>query len=273
VSIQPHTGRPGYDLGGRVALIAGGSRGIGADTARAFAAAGASVVIGARDAERLQALAAEITAAGGAAIGVRTDVTDPDACRGLVQAALDSYGRLDFAFNNATDGHPPQPLAEIAVEDFDRGIAANIRGTFLGMKYQIPAMLASGGGAVVNMASVAGLSATANLATYVTGKAGIIAMTRVAALDYADQGVRVNVVAPGPIRTYHIEQAGERAMQLAAESVPMRRMGLTEDVSDVVLWLCSPGAAYVTGAVIPIDGGQTAGFKPRQMYAAGKPMD
>jgi NAD(P)-dependent dehydrogenase (short-subunit alcohol dehydrogenase family) len=140
------------------------------------------------------------------------------------------------------------------------------------MKFQIPAMLASGGGAIVNMASVAGLNATANLAAYVAGKSGIIGLTKVAALDYADQGIRVNVVAPGPIRTYHIEAAGEQAIRAASMSTPMRRMGTSAEVAQTVLWLCSDQSSFITGTVIPIDGGQTAGNKPPQMYRQGQPM-
>ena len=163
-------------------------------------------------------------------------------------------------------------LADIDPGEFDLGIATNIRGTFLGMKFQIPAMLASGGGAIVNMASIAGLNATANLAAYVAGKAGIIGLTKVAALDYADQGIRVNVVAPGPIRTYHIEAAGEQAMRAAAMSTPMRRMGTAAEVAQAVLWLCSDQSSFVTGTVMPIDGGQAAGNKPPQMYRQGQPL-
>src|SRR6185369_16439329 len=165
----------------------------------------------------------------------------------LVDLAIDSYGRLDAAFNNATDGPMPSPLADIDPEEFDLGIRTNVRGTFLGMKYEIPAMLASGGGAVVNMASVAGVRATTNLAAYVTGKAGIIALTETAALDYADRGVRVNVVAPGPILTHHLERAGAEAQRMAAASVPMGRLGATSEVADAVLWLCSPQSSYITG--------------------------
>jgi NAD(P)-dependent dehydrogenase (short-subunit alcohol dehydrogenase family) len=182
------------------------------------------------------------------------------------------FGRLDAAFNNASAGPLPAPLADIDPDEFDLGIATNIRGTFLGMKFQIPAMLASGGGAIVNMASLAGLNGTANLAAYVAGKAGIIGLTKVAALDYADQGIRVNVVAPGPIRTYHIEAAGEQAMRGAAMSVPMRRMGTTAEVAHAVLWLCSDQSSFITGTVVPIDGGQSAGNKPPQMYRQGQPM-
>src|SRR5215469_2804594 len=147
---------------GRVALVAGASRGIGAATAEAFAAAGAAVVLGARDLHALESVAQRIESGGGRAIAVRADVADVDSMRNLVGQGLAAFGRLDAAFNNATDGPMPAPLADIDPGEFDRGIATNIRGTFLGMKFQIPAMLRSGGGAIVNMASVAGLSGTAN---------------------------------------------------------------------------------------------------------------
>lgn len=258
------------DFSGKVALIAGASKGIGAATAKAFANSGAAVVLAARGADALAAVAAEIEAAGGRAVAVPTDVGDDMAQRRLVEQAVEKFGRLDFAFNNATDGPRPAPLHEIDPDMFDRGIRTNIRGTFLGMRYQVPAMLTTGGGAIVNMASLAGLSGTANLAAYVAGKAGIIGLTKVAALDYADRNIRVNVVAPGPIHTWHIEQAGEAAKQGAAKSTPMRRMGTVEEVAATVLWLCSSRSSFITGAVIPIDGGQSAGNKPPQMYAQGQ---
>jgi NAD(P)-dependent dehydrogenase (short-subunit alcohol dehydrogenase family) len=203
---------------------------------------------------------------------VATDVRDPGSVRNLVDEAIAAYGRLDAAFNNASDGPLPAPLADIDVDEFDRGIATNIRGTFLGMKYQIPAMLAGDGGAIVNMASTAGVNGTANLAAYVAGKAGIIGLTKVAALDYADQGVRVNVVAPGPILTHHLAAAGPEAQRMAGQSTPMRRTGTAGEVAQTVLWLCSPQASFITGAVIPIDGGQLAGNKPPQMYRRGQGM-
>ena len=257
---------------GRVALVAGASKGIGAATAEAFAAAGASVVLAARDFAALESVAAKITDNGGQAIAVRADVSDTDSMRHLVEQAMAAYGRLDAAFNNATDGPLPAPLADIDPGEFDRGIATNIRGTFLGMKFQIPAMLGGGGGTIVNMASLAGLTGTANLAAYVAGKAGIIGLTKVAALDYADQGIRVNVVAPGPILTHHLEAAGPQAQRLAGLSTPMRRTGTPSEVAQTVLWLCSPQSAFITGAVIPVDGGQSAGNKPPQMYRPGQPM-
>ena len=266
---MPATSSP---MHGRVALVAGASKGIGAATAEAFADAGAAVVLAARDAAALETVAQQIKARGGQATAIPADVSDADSVRDLVASTLDAYGRLDAAFNNATDGPRPAPLADIDPAEFDRGIATNVRGTFLGMKYQISAMLQTGGGTIVNMASLAGVTGVANLAAYVAGKAGIIGLTKVAALDYADQGIRVNVVAPGTILTYHLEAAGPEAQRQAALATPMRRIGSAAEVASVVLWLSSPGSSYLTGAVIPIDGGQSAGVKPPQMYRQGQPM-
>ena len=260
-------------LTGKVAVIAGASRGIGAVTARAFAAAGAAVVLGARDEAAVTAVAKEITDGGGRAVATRLDVTDPASCRALVDKAVEAFGRLDAAFNNAADGPMPAPLADIAVDEFDRGIATNVRGTFLGMKYQIPAMISTaGGGAVVNIASLAGIQGVANLAAYVAGKAGIIGLTKVAALDYADAGVRVNVVAPGPILTHHLEAAGPKAQEMAAQSTPMRRVGQAREVADAVVWLCGDKSRFITGVTLPLDGGQAAGLKPPRMYRQGESM-
>jgi NAD(P)-dependent dehydrogenase (short-subunit alcohol dehydrogenase family) len=261
-------------LDGKVALVAGASRGIGATTARAFARAGAAVVLAARDKDALETVAEGIRADGGQALAVPTDVGDPASVERLVAQAEETFGRLDAAFNNATDGPMPAPLADLDVEGFDRAIRTNVRGTFLGMKYQIPALLRAGGGAIVNMSSGAGgLQGVANLAAYAAAKAGIVAMTKVAALDYADQGIRVNVVAPGPILTWHLEQAGEEAQRLAGQSTPMRRVGSSEEVADAVLWLCSEQASFITGVTLPIDGGQFAGLKPPRMYRQGQPME
>ena len=264
--------QPQPPFAGKVALVAGASRGIGAVTARAFAQAGAAVVVAARDEAALKEVADGIRAEGGQALAVQTDVGDAASAEHLVAQAVSTFGRLDAAFNNATDGPMPAPLAEIDPEGFDRAIRTNVRGTFLGMKYQIPAMLRSGGGAIVNMASVGGVQAAANLAGYVAGKAGIIGLTKVAALDYADQGIRVNVVAPGPILTYHLERAGEEAQRQAGRSTPMRRVGQPEEVAAAVVWLCSDAASFVTGVTLPIDGGQSAGLKPERMYRQGQAM-
>ena len=258
-------GRSGL-LSGKVALVVGASRGIGAVTAKALARAGAKVMLAARDARALEAVVREIREAGHDARYATVDAGDERSVEILITRVLDAYGRLDVAFNNATDGTTPQALADMAACDFDRAIRTNIGGTFLGMKYQIPAMLASGGGSVINMASLAGVQGVANLAGYVTGKAGVIALTKVAALDYADRGVRVNVLAPGPILTHHLEAAGEQAQRQAAQATPMRRVGAAQEVADAVLWLASDQSSFVTGVVLPIDGGQSAGMKPERMY-------
>jgi len=230
-------------------------------------------VVAARDKDALEQVAEGIRAEGGQALAVPTDVGDPASVEQLVRQAEATFGRLDAAFNNATDGPMPAPLADLDVDGFDRAIRTNIRGTFLGMKYEIPAMLRAGGGAIVNMASLAGLQGVANLAGYAAGKAGIIALTKVAALDYADQGIRVNVVAPGPILTYHLEAAGAEAQRLAGLSTPMRRVGRPDEVAATVVWLCSDQSSFVTGATLPIDGGQYAGLKPPRMYKQGQPME
>ena len=264
-----------FDFDGSVALVAGASKGIGAATAIAFADAGAAVILAARDEGAVRTLADRINAGGGRALGLRADVRDPGSMAEVVDAAVSSYGGLHLAFNNATDGPKPAPLAEIDVEEFDTGIATNVRGTFLGMKFQIPAMLATADDrpkAVVNMASGAALNPVAHLAAYVAGKSAIVGLTRVAALDYADRGVRVNVVAPGPILTHHLEAAGPEAQRMAGSATPMRRTGTVEEVAQTVLWLCSPAASFVTGAVVPIDGGQSAGTKPARMYRQGEGM-
>jgi NAD(P)-dependent dehydrogenase (short-subunit alcohol dehydrogenase family) len=249
------------NLAGQVAIVTGASRGIGAATARAFADAGATVTLAARDAVRLEQLAAEIKAGGGTALSVPTDIGDPDAVERMVARTLDAFGRLDIAFNNAAGGgHPPTPLTDVATADFDSALAINLRGTFVSLKYEIAAMLNSGGGAIVNMTSTAGLEAVGGLAAYVSTKHGIVGLTKVAALEYAARNIRVNAIAPGPILTEQLERAGETAQQRAAQAMPMRRIGRPEEVAAAVLWLSSDAASFITGATIPIDGGKLAGM-------------
>ena len=253
-------------LPGKVALVIGASRGIGAATAKALARAGAKVMLASRDANALETVVGEIRIEGHNARCVAVDIGDERSVAHLIACVLDQFGRLDVAFNNATDGANPQPLADMDVEGFDRAIRTNIRGTFLGMKHEIPALLATGGGSIINMASLAGVQGVANLAGYVTAKAGIIALTKVAALDYADRGVRVNVLAPGPILTHHLEEAGEQAQRQAALGTPMRRVGTTAEIAEAVLWLASDQSSFITGITLPIDGGQSAGAKPQRMF-------
>lgn len=247
------------DLSGKVALVVGASKGIGAETAKAFGLAGAAVVLAARNQSAIDEVAQQIMATGGKALAVRADVTDPGSMEILVSRTIAAFGRLDAAFNNATDGPRPAPLAEIDPEAFDRGIRTNIHGTFHGMKFQIAAMLENGGGTIVNMASTAGVEGVSGLSAYVAGKAGIIGLSHVAALDYADRNIRVNVIAPGPILTHHLEAAGQDAQRMAAMAVPMGRLGTVTDVANAVLWLSSPSSGFITGAVLPLDGGQLSG--------------
>jgi NAD(P)-dependent dehydrogenase (short-subunit alcohol dehydrogenase family) len=247
----------------QVAVVTGASRGIGAATARAFAQAGAAVALAARDRERLDTLAAEITAAGGTALSVPTDIGDPQDVERMVARTLEEFGRLDIAFNNAAGGgHPPTPLTDVAVEDFDSAMAINLRGTFLCLKHEIAAMLQSGGGAIVNMTSTAGLEAVGGLVAYVCTKHAIVGLTKVAALEYAARGIRVNAVAPGPILTEQLERAGAAAQEGAAQAMAMKRIGRPEEVAATVTWLCSDDASFITGATIPIDGGKLAGTAP-----------
>lgn len=250
-------------LEGRVAIITGASRGIGAATSRAFAAAGAAVALAARDEAALARLADQLLAGGGRAIAVPTDVADPASVERLVDRTVGAFGRLDLAFNNAAGGgQGPTPLADLPVDAYDSAIAITLRGVFLSMRYEIPAMLEAGGGAIVNMSSTAGLEGVGGLAGYVSAKHGVIGLTKTAALDYADRNLRVNALAPGPILTDNLERAGEDAQRLAGLAMPMRRIGRPEEVAAAVVWLCSDQAAFITGATLPIDGGKLAGAAP-----------
>ncbi|MBN9621695.1 MAG: SDR family oxidoreductase [Actinobacteria bacterium] len=251
------------DMTGKVAVITGASRGIGAAVARAFREAGARVALVARDAEALDWVADGLGATDGDALAIPADVSDPAAVATMVDRVLEEFGRLDFACNNAAGGgHPPTPLAEVPVEAFDSGVAVSLRGVFLSMRAEIPAMLDSGGGAVVNVSSTAGLQAVGGLATYVAAKHGVEGLTKVAALDYAAAGVRVNAVAPGPILTERLEHAGPGAREAAARAMPVRRIGRPEEVAAAVVWLCSEAADFVTGTTLGIDGGKLAGTSP-----------
>jgi NAD(P)-dependent dehydrogenase (short-subunit alcohol dehydrogenase family) len=255
-------------MGGKAAIVTGASRGIGASVARAFHAAGARVALVARDAEALGRLAEELGRAEGLALALPADVSDAKAVEGAVKRAAEEFSRLDFACNNAAGGgHPPTPLAEVPVEAFDSGIAVSARGVFLSMRAEVPAIAKSGGGAIVNMSSTAGLEAVGGLAAYVAAKHAVEGLTKVAALDHAADGVRINAIAPGPILTDNLERAGEAAQQAAARAMPLGRVGRPEEVAAAVLWLCSEQAGFITGTTLTIDGGKLAGTPPFMVKA------
>jgi NAD(P)-dependent dehydrogenase (short-subunit alcohol dehydrogenase family) len=186
----------------------------------------------------------------------------------MVNRVLEDFGRLDFACNNAAGGgHPPTPLAEVPIEAFDSGLAVGLRGIFLSMREEIPAIVRSGGGAIVNMSSTAGLQGVGGLASYAAAKHGVEGLTKVAALDYAGLGVRVNAIAPGPILTDNLKRAGAAAQQAAASAMPLQRVGQREEVAAAVLWLCSEAARFITGTTMVIDGGKLAGTPPFRVTA------
>jgi NAD(P)-dependent dehydrogenase (short-subunit alcohol dehydrogenase family) len=252
-----------FRFGGKVALVTGASRGIGEVTARAFASAGAKVALAARSADALEELAGKIRADGGTALPVPTDVRDAEAVESMVARTVEAFGRLDIAFNNAAGGgQPPTRIAELPVESYDSAVATTLRSVFLSLKFEIPAMLRSGGGAIVNMSSTAGIEAVGGLAGYVSAKHGVIGLTKAAALEYADQGIRVNAVAPGPILTDNLERAGPQAQEMAARATPMKRVGRSEEVASAVLFLCSDESSYITGSTLAIEGGKLAGMAP-----------
>jgi NAD(P)-dependent dehydrogenase (short-subunit alcohol dehydrogenase family) len=247
-------------LGGRVALITGAGRGIGAATARLFAREGAVVVLASRSADELDRLATDIEAVGGRALAVTTDVADAGSMEALVSQTIATYGRLDLAVNNAGVGLGNMPLTEVSEALFDQTIAINLKGVFLALKYEIPAMLASGGGAIVNMSSTVGLVGSgAGIAPYIASKHGVIGLTRAAALEFAGQHIRVNALAPGTTATSVNEQwlGIPQVRERITATIPMGRLGEPRDVAEAALWLCSDASSYLTGVIVPVDGGYT----------------
>ena len=245
-------------LNGKVALITGAGRGIGAATARLFAQEGAAVVLAARSADEVNQVAAAITADGGTALAVATDVADADAMRALVTQTVATYGRLDVAVNNAGVALGNKPLTEVSEELFDQTIAVNLKGVFLALKYEIPAMLANGGGAIVNMSSTVGLvGSNAGIAPYIASKHGVVGLTKAAALEYAAQRIRVNAIAPGTTATSVNEHwlGNSQIRERIIATIPVGRVGEPRDVAEAALWLCSDASSYLTGVILPVDGG------------------
>ena len=243
----------------KVVIVTGASTGIGRATAIAFAREGARVVIGDFD-DAAADTASAITDAGGSAMFVKTDVSQDASVQGLVQAAIDTHGRLDIGFNNAGLLPRTADLADMSVEDFDRTIAVDLRGVFLCMKHQIAQMLCNGGGAIVNTASVAGLVADPGMAPYVAAKHGVVGITKAAALDYATRNIRVNAVAPGLVATPMTERwlADPAFKEKLLQNSPIGRAARPEEIATTVLYLSSDAASFVTGQTYVVDGGQTS---------------
>jgi 3alpha(or 20beta)-hydroxysteroid dehydrogenase len=246
-------------LDGKVALISGGARGQGAAEARLFVVEGASVVIGDVLEEEGRATAADL---GGAARFVRLDVTSEASWAAAVAAAVDAYGGLHVLVSNAGVSPPPTPLVDLALADYESVIRVNQIGTFLGLRTAVPAILASGGGSIVTVSSVGGVQGVAGLASYTSSKFAVRGLTRVAALELAAQGVRVNAVVPGPIDTAMMQPGfwGDVDLRpIMAERTPMGRVGRPEEVAELVCWLASDASSYCTGGEFAIDGGILAG--------------
>jgi NAD(P)-dependent dehydrogenase (short-subunit alcohol dehydrogenase family) len=257
------------EFAGRTALVTGGTSGIGRAVAEAFAAGGARVVVAARNSSRGLETAGAIERAGGEAWYVRTDVSSLADTEALVRKTLEYTDRLDYAVNAAAVTDPVlAPVTEVPETDFDEMIAVTLKGVWLSMRAEIPALIDQGAGAIVNVASLNGLAGTPLAAHYSAAKHGVIGLSRTAALECAAYGVRINTLCPGPTETPTIERvfdalspnAPEVARQSYLDRIPIHRLAQPAEIADTVLWLCSEGAANITGAVIASDGGLSAGI-------------
>ncbi|KUH85484.1 MULTISPECIES: SDR family oxidoreductase [unclassified Mycobacterium] len=254
--------KPTDDFAGRVAFVTGATSGIGQATAVAFAARGAAVVVADISADGCRETAELIERSGGQALAVTCDVTQSRDVQAALNRAVESFGRLDFAFNNAGVEQPVKPIVDIAEDEWHRVVDVNLRGVFLCMKHEIPLMLETGGGAIVNTSSGAGVSGFAGQAAYAASKHGVIGMTRSAALDYASDNVRINAVCPGIIDTPMMDRFSggtPEGRKRVIDQEPIGRMGRPDEIASAVLWLCSDNAAFTIGHALVVDGGQTVG--------------
>lgn len=249
------------DMAGKVALVTGGASGIGRATAIAFAREGADVVVADLDADNGEKTVAAIGEAGSNGLFVRTDVSDPSSVAGLVRAAVEHFGRLDVAFNNAGIEGDQGLTADCSLENWSHTLGVNLTGVFCCMREELAVMEKAGGGAIVNTSSVAGLVGFEGSAAYVASKHGVVGLTKTAALEYATRGIRVNAVCPGVIDTEMVSRVIERDPAMRDQLIatePVGRLGRPEEVAEVVVWLCSDRASFVTGEALAVDGGFVA---------------
>lgn len=249
------------DFVGKVAIVTGGASGIGRAAALRLALGGAQVLVADRDEVGGQGTIDLIAAAGGVAHVLAVDVTQPDQITAMVDDVVATYGRLDLAVNNAGMSGTYAPLGEQDLDDWNHTLAVNLTSVFLSMQAEIPAMLETGGGAIVNTASGAGLMGFANLPAYVASKHGVVGLTKSVALEFARKNIRVNAVCPGSVRTPMLEGfAGgdEGALQGMGKMQPIGRLGTPDEIAEAIAWLCSDAASFVTGVALPVDGGVMA---------------
>ena len=251
----------------KIAIVTGAGSGLGEAISLKFAENGATVVLADLDVEGAERVLRRIERDGGRGRVVRTDVSKPDDARALVDVAVTEFGRLDVAVNNAGIGGPTAPVGEYPIDGWDQIIGINLSGVFYGMRHQIPAMLENGGGAIVNMASIAGRVGLANASGYAAAKHGVVGLTETAAVEYGERGIRVNAVGPGFIDTPLIGKravidtesaSGGDELQALAALHPMNRLGEPAEVAELVLFLASDRASFITGAYYNVDGGYLA---------------
>jgi NAD(P)-dependent dehydrogenase (short-subunit alcohol dehydrogenase family) len=244
----------------RVAIVTGAASGIGRECALRFAQEGSQVVVSDIDQEGGNHTVQQIKENHGKAIFIKTNVADSQQCQALVSETIETYGRLDFACNNAGISGEENPTAQYSLESWKKVLDINLSGIFYCLKYEISAMLEIGGGAIVNMASVLGKVGFASAPAYVAAKHGIIGLTKAAALEYSAKGLRINVVGPGFIHTPMISdlEENQETHQMLVSLHPIGRLGKPEEVANLVVWLCSEQASFITGAYYPIDGGYLA---------------